>query len=206
VLAPGLQLLFTLYTHQPDHEHTRDLIAAAGGARADRPDVHAFVHTLSTEMGFAYCVDLPAPFGEALPAAHAIALAPSSQVPYVIDAAHGVIVSIDPDQLVVRSTATVDLGGSAAGGAATFAAFGPTGQTLFIGTGTAVFGLRASGMTMGSRWGVPAPVLGLSTSADGRRLWVGQPGGLLALDPDTGRLVARLPIPGLTQLVGEVGR
>jgi hypothetical protein len=207
VLAPGRQLLFTLYTHQPDHEHTRDLIAGQSGARADKPDVHAFVHTLSTEMGFAYCVDLPAPFGEAAPAAHAIALAPSSQIPYVIDAAHGVIVSIDPDQLVLLSTATVNLGADRASATgATFATFAPSGETLYLSTGAAVLGVKTRGMTMRSRWAVPAPVRGLAITADGGRLWVGQPDGLAALDTATGSLVARLPIPGLTQLVGDVGR
>ena len=128
-------------------------------------------------------------------------------MPYVIDAAHGVIVSIDPDQLVVRSTATVDLGADRAGAdGAAFATFAPTGETLFIGTGAAVLGLRVSGMAVRSRWAVPAPVRGLTISADARRLWVGQPDGLLALDTGTGHPVARLPIPGLTQLVGEVGR
>ena len=53
--------------------------------------------------------------------------------------------------------------------------------------------------------GRPRAGTGLAISADGRRLWVGQPDGVVALDTGTGRLVARLPIPGLTQLVGEVG-
>jgi hypothetical protein len=203
VLASGRQLLFTLYTHQPDHEHTRDLIS--GGARADRPDVHAFVHTLGTEMGFAYCVDLPAPFGEAPAASHAIALAPQSQAPYVIDAAHGVVVSIDPDQLTLRSTATIDLRARRGGPAeAAFAAFAPDGETLYLGTGGTVFALRTGGMAVRSTWDVAAPVRGIAPGAGGR-LWVGQPDGVLALDTGTGRPVARLPISGLDQVVGVVG-
>ena len=93
--------LFTLYTHQPDHVHTRNLIDA--GAREEAPHVHAFVHTLNLGGQWAYCVDLPAPFGENPAAGHAIARDPGGRV-VVVDATSGSGLFIDPDGLTVQET------------------------------------------------------------------------------------------------------
>lgn len=74
---PVRRQLFTLYTHQPDHLHTRELV---NGARDAAPHVHAFVHTLHLTERWAYCIDLPAPFGERDAAGHAIALGAGDKV------------------------------------------------------------------------------------------------------------------------------
>ena len=57
-LSPDGNTLYTLYTHQPGHLHSRDL---AAGLTESRGDVHAFVHVLSLSEGWAYCLDLPQP-------------------------------------------------------------------------------------------------------------------------------------------------
>ncbi len=193
VYAAGHRLLFTLYTHQPEHEHTRDLLH--GGARDDAPHVHAFVHTLSLDGLFAYCIDLPAPFGEGPPEGHAIALSRYGVNPIVVDATSGTLAQLDGSALTVSRIATFPKGGTAVA-----AAISPDDRTAYIGADEGIHVIRTGVLTTASQWRIPAPIRGLVVSADGRRLWVGQTDRALALDTASGREVASVGIPGLTSL------
>ena len=190
VYSPGQQYLYTLYTHQPDHEHTRDLIA---GARDDAPHVHAFVHTLSLDQFFAYCIDLPAPFGEGPPEGHAIALRRLGGRPIVVDTGTGAIARLDHTTLTVAATGSFP---TATG--PTYAAVAPSDELCFIGTGTTVHVYRTTTLTPAMTWSVDAPVRGLAVGPPGTRLWVGQPDAAVALDASTGRELGRVTVPGLT--------
>ncbi|HEX2037815.1 MAG TPA: hypothetical protein VHS99_26895, partial [Chloroflexota bacterium] len=100
VFAPRLTTLYTLYTRQDDHLHTRDSIAAGGTGRPN-PDVHAFVHVLNLEQGWAYCLDLPAPFGTGPSQSHAIGVAPNGRRLFVADCSTGWMATADPTSLQV---------------------------------------------------------------------------------------------------------
>ena len=104
VLAPDRTTLYTLYTHQPDHQHTRDLISGRPG------NVHAFVHTLNLAERWAYCVDLPHPFGEAPASGHAMAISPDGGRLFVADVTSGTVAEISTEELTVRRTATLAQG------------------------------------------------------------------------------------------------
>ncbi|MEE6258523.1 YncE family protein [Plantactinospora sonchi] len=186
------QRLFTLYTHQPEHVHTRDRI---GGARPDAPHVHAFVHTLTLAERWAFCVDLPAPFGERAAAGHAIVLSPDSSVLYVVDTGSGTLAAIDPEQLLVSRTVRFEPPAGSATGAAAFAAFAGA-KTLLVGAGREVVRVVDEGTA--GRWSTPAEVRGLAGSADGTRAYVGQPDALLVVDPSSGAVRQRIDVPGLT--------
>lgn len=190
VYAPGRKLLFTLYTHQPDHAHTRDLLAARSG----RPDVHAFVHTLSVDGSFAYCVDLPAPFGTGPAAGHAIALNAWGQHPYVVDATTGTVAAIDADNLTVRSVTQFKPAGEGSAEALVVEA----GSKLILATGRSLRVFSTGTLSTVSHWTLSQPARGLALAPDGRRLWVGRPDGAVALDLKTGREVATVSIPGLS--------
>lgn len=193
VFAAGQRFLFTLYTHQPDHEHTRDLIAGRPG----NPDVHAFVHTLSTEIGFAYCIDLPAPFGLGPAAAHAIALRPTGD-PFVVDTSSGTIARLDGEKLTVAAVGRfADTSGAAA--AAVISPFGA--QLLYLAAGPAVRLIDTGTLETTATWSLASAARGVGVSSDGRRLWVGHDGGASALDAATGAPVASVAVPGLTTLV-----
>jgi len=159
VYHPRREMLFTLYTHQPDHLHTRDLVA---GARRDAPHVHAFVHCLNLREQWAYCVDLPAPFGEKPAAGHAIALSPDGSRVAVVEATTATVAYVDPDQLVVSSTGRFSPPAGAAGAAAA-AGFGSGGR-LVVGAGREVVVVAATGD--GPRWSCASPVRGLVVHAD----------------------------------------
>ena len=79
VLSPDREVLYTLYTHQPGHRHTRDLIAGRRG------NVHAFVHVLHLNERWAYCLDLPGPFGTGPASGHAVAVSADGGQLAVVD-------------------------------------------------------------------------------------------------------------------------
>jgi hypothetical protein len=190
------QLLFTLYTHQPDHLHTRDLIA---GARHGSPGVHAFVHSLHLAEQWAYCIDLPAPFGDGPATAHAIALSADGSRLYVVDASSGSVAEIDPDSLTVLSQRR--FGANAGPGGEAAAAVTSDGRYLLVGgRGIAAVPLAGTATDSGvPPWlATPFPVRGLAVAGD--RAYVGQDGAVLSQDVGTGQAIGRVPVPGLVRL------
>jgi hypothetical protein len=192
-------LLFTLYTHQPEHLHTRNLIA---GVHPGAQQVHAFVHTLSLDTRWAFCVDLPAPFGANPAAGHAIALRPGGSRLAVVDAWSGAVALIDPGDLRVAETAALR---PPRGPIETASALFTPDGTLLVGAGREVLTWRP-GTTVddATRWPVPDTIQGAALVGD--RLYVGQPGAALELDPATGRVRRRLPIPAGARLRAALTR
>lgn len=205
--------LFTLYTHQPDHVHTRDRIAAAtdpngAGARDDAPHVHAFVHTLDLTERWAFCVDLPAPFGERAATGHTIALNRDGSRLYVADTGTSTLATIDPEGLTVMDSVRFDTltgtGGSDSAAPAA-AAFDGAGM-LLVGVGREVVGMAVTaGGGTDPRWSTPAEIRGLAGPPDGTRLYVGQPNAVLRVDAGTGAVRQRIDVPGLVALRQVVG-
>ncbi|MET7970113.1 hypothetical protein [Micromonospora sp. NPDC005305] len=192
VLAPDRTVLYTLYTHQPGHQHTRDLVSGRPG------NAHAFVHTLNLAERWAYCVDLPHPFGEASAAGHAMAISPDGGRLLVADVASGAVADISTEELTVRRTAP-----QARGTGAAHAAAGT--DRLFLAAGTTVRALDLTSLTGTADWPVPEPVAGLALSRDGSRLYVGQRDAVSWHDAATGRELGRVPVPGLVSVRGLAG-
>lgn len=182
VLSPDRQVLYTLYTHQPGHQHTRNLIA---GTRAE---VHAFVHVLHLVQRWAYCLDLPHPFGAGPAAGHAIAA--DRERLAVVDVSSGSLAYADPQTLTIDRVVAAPKAAAEASLVLT-----PDGRTM-VGAGGAVTVLGGAG----TRWAVPGPVRGLGLSPDGARLYVGGAGEVLWLDTASGAVRGRVPVPGLTGL------
>ncbi|SBT43201.1 YncE family protein [Micromonospora narathiwatensis] len=192
VLAPNRTTLYTLYTHQPDHRHTRDLISGRPG------NVHAFVHTLNLVERWAYCVDLPHPFGEESASGHALAIGPNGDRLHVVDVTSGSVAEISTEELTVRRTATL-----APGTGAGHAVAGR--DRLFVGVGTTVRVVDVEGLGLVTGWSVREPVTGLVLSPDGGRLYVGQTDAVSWHDPETGEEFGRAEVPGLTAVHGLAG-
>ncbi|GAA0468040.1 hypothetical protein Aca07nite_40040 [Actinoplanes capillaceus] len=184
VLSADRTMLFTLYTHQPGHRHTRDLLSGRPG------NAHAFVHVLHLIDRWAYCLDLPHPFGEGPVAGHA--LAADGRHLFVADATSGKLVYASPETLSVERVVDVPVTAGAT------AALALTPEQVLLGAGGAVAVLdRGSGTVTGIRT-VPAPVRGLVLSRDGSRLLVGGPDRVTWLAGGT--VLGWAPVPGLTAL------
>ncbi|MGC5020681.1 YncE family protein [Micromonospora sp. DT47] len=193
VLAPNRTTLFTLYTHQPDHQHTRNLISGRPG------NMHAFVHTLDLTARWAYCIDLPHPFGEAAASGHAMAISPDGGRLFVTDVTSGTVAEISTEELTVRQTATLATGTGTGHAAA-------DRDRLFIGAGTMVRTVDLARLGLATEWPVREPVTGLVLSLDGKRLYVGQTDAVSWHDSATGTELGRAAVPGLVVLHGLAGR
>jgi DNA-binding beta-propeller fold protein YncE len=190
VFAPDLSTLYTLYTNQPDHQHTRDLVAGRRGA-----EVPAFVHTLSLKVGWAYCVDLPHPFGHAAAAAHTVAITPDGRTLLVADFGSGKLAVVDTENLVVRQVVSLPM---VSGGA--WSVVAPDGGRLYLGVGSRVYPVDLGALTVAASWDLAGAVRGLAASPDGSRLLIGYSGAVGWVDAASGRQLGRLPVAGLTQL------
>jgi DNA-binding beta-propeller fold protein YncE len=155
--------------------------------------VHAFVHSLSLDRGFAYCIDLPTPFGEGPIDAHAIGLTTVDN-PYVVDVSSGSLAMLNGADLTVQGVSKPLPAGR--GPASTVA----SRETTYVAAANIVHVLDARSLTSRTQWTLTSPVRGLALSPDGERLWVGQTDGLVALDASSGRPVGSVPMPGLTTL------
>ncbi|MFC7549942.1 YncE family protein [Plantactinospora sp. GCM10030261] len=194
VLAPTHTVLYTLYTHQPDHQHTRDLVSGRPAS-----DVHAFVHTLHLAESWAYCVDLPHPFGTGPADGHAMAMFTGGERLVVADVTSGTLADISTQNLTVDRTATM----SPLPGAAHAAA---DQNRLFVAAGTTVSVVDPAHLGVAATWSVREAVTGLVSSPDGERLYVGQSDVVSWHDPDDGREIGRIAAPGLVRLRGLAGR
>ena len=190
VLAPNRTVLYTLYTHQPDHQHTRDRISGRPGS-----DVHAFVHTLNLEQGWAYCIDLPHPFGEGPADGHAMAITPDGTRLLVVDITSGLVADISTEELTVRATAKIASGTGPAYAVA-------DRDRLYVGAGATVWASDLASLGGGIARPVHDPVTGLVLSPDGDRLYVGQNAAVSWHDPATGSQLGRAAVPGLVGLRG----
>ncbi|MEU4480579.1 hypothetical protein AB0F68_21360 [Micromonospora sp. NPDC023966] len=192
VLAPDRTVLYTLYTHQPGHQHTRDLVSGRPG------NAHAFVHTLNLRERWAYCIDLPHPYGEAAAAGHAMAITPDGGRLLVADVSSGTVADISTEELTVRRTVPQTRGTGIAHAAA-------GNDRLYLAAGTTVRALNLTRLSDSLDWQVREPVTGLVPGRDGSRLYVGQRDAVSWHDPVTGRELGRVPVPGLVGLRGLAG-
>ena len=163
-------ILFTLFTHGGEHEHTGQLL----GVRPDAPHIHAFIHALSLREGWAVCIDLPAPFGLAPAASHTIT-GSSTQI-FAVAGEGGVVAEIDPTNLTIAGTFKIP--------AAQGDAYAIYTDRLILATGS-----RLAGVDLGF------PVRGL---ASGNRLWAGKENAVVAIEQ--GRAVEEIAVPGLVRL------
>ncbi len=196
VLAPGASTLYTLYTKQDDHLHARDYVQA-GGSGTPNPMVHAFVHTLNLSEGWAYCLDLPMPFGVGPASAHAIAVSRDGWRLFVADRSSGTIAVADTQTLQIKGTYPAEMDPIAEPGEAAIEV-GPDG-TLYVASGSAVlvFGgaALAGARTPRQRWPLPGAICGLKLGQDGQRLYAGLAGQVVILSATDGRQIGQIDVP-----------
>ncbi|UBU18686.1 hypothetical protein [Nonomuraea gerenzanensis] len=204
VLDPAQNVLYTLYTHQDSHLHTRDLVAD----RDLSPGVHAFVHVLHLDQRWAFCLDLPAPFGLGPAAAHTLALGEAGL--YVFDASSGrVTLASTQDLTITRSALLGRAGGDGATGPPEQgAADGGTPEHAAAGhqaPGQETTGHEASGRGVAGQGAAAGEAFAV---AGGGRLYLAEGGRLLVCDGRTLVPQARWWLPGqargLAYLNGEV--
>lgn len=182
VASPSGRVLYTLYTHQPGHQHTRDLLSGRPG------NVHAFVHTLETEQNWAYCIDLPDPFGHSPSSAYSITLSADGTLLFVVDLAAGALARISTETLKVLDVVKVTADSGTAYATA-------SDKQLYLGGDQGVQVLDLAGTPI-EKWSTPA-VRGLAVSRDLTRVYAAREGGVTW----RGSSLGDVALPGLTGLI-----
>jgi hypothetical protein len=198
--APGCRALYTLYTQQPEHVHARDMLARGGSGQSSGMS-HAFVHVLSLAEWWAYCIDLPLPFGVGPSTAHALAVAPNSRTLYVADASSGRVAVADTMTLQITRTDRVETTPPAMPSDTAATAVAGAAGTLYLASGSEIVTLPPPGSEAKARWSLGEAVRGLAVSAGGTHVYAALEDRLLVLDAQDGHQVGSVAIPGLESLV-----
>lgn len=153
----------------------------------DDVDAVASVHCLNLVSGWAQRIDLPLPFGQDRPGAHAIALSDSGDRLVAIHSPSASVADIDPDQRVVKRISS-------------FSATRQDGKpgVAITSSGRLVVGVDTKVI-------VDSPRLEIATPGQARGLvlgghndvWVGHPEGVAQFDLSTGKEINRIAVPGL---------
>jgi hypothetical protein len=189
VLSRDREVLYTLYTHQADHQHTRDLVAGRPGG------VHAFVHVLHLTLRWAYCLDLPDPFGHGPAAGHSLALSQDGSRLLVVDLTSGRLAEADTESLTVTGVTPVPTGPGPASHPAT-----PGRALLAVGGLVYAVGYGSADSTV--VWKATGDVVGLGVDRAATRLAVADGGGVTWVALRSGTAAGRVPVDGLTGLLG----
>src|SRR6266567_5517775 len=190
ILSPDHKTLYTLYTNQPDHLHSRDL---AAGLTQSTGNVYAFVHVLSLSDGWAFCLDLPQPLGMGPAEAHALAISPDGRWLFVADRSSGAVVVADAEQLYIRGTTNIGADPNFVDHVA--ATVGPD-DTLFLSGSADIMALNPRSLAVQQRIPVPSTPVGLGISSDGKRLFLATSDALYALDSHNGTVLGHVPATG----------
>lgn len=170
------------------YDATRDILFTLYIRAGSDPDMRAFIHCLNLAQGWAYCVDLPEPFGLTDATGHTIAMATDNGMVFAVNAEAGVVASVNPDQLYVTDTwAIAPVRGEAA-------AIGLPGRQVLVGAGQQLSLVDYQGHR---EFSLDFPVRGLGV---GSRIWVGRDDGVSTVDIATGAVGSRVDIPGLVEV------
>jgi len=177
---------------------------------------HPFIHALDSVQGFAVCIDLPA-----TPTADGdaeldwgLAASADGGTVYAANASLGLVVDIDPAQLVVRRTARVEaarsaaivlakLGGTEGGPVARRVIVSPDGTTLYAAGSGGILAIGLPAMAGIGQYLVGQRVDAIGLTRDGRTLFalLHAGGRIVELDGRTGAVVGSVPGGGYDRLL-----
>jgi hypothetical protein len=152
----------------------------------------AFVHVQSLDEDWAFCLDLPAPFGEAAGAPVALTVSPDGGSLWVADLGSGSIARADTASLEVVATRALD-----GGGEAEHAALTVDGEHLYLASGSSVAVIDGASLEPIRRFDFGTSTATVNAGPDGRRLYVGLPTGVAVVDRDEGTELGRFPVAGV---------
>lgn len=200
--APDGRRLYTMYTVGGTDDGTVGKVGEVHAAhQGEGTERKAFIHVLSQDEQWAHCVDLPQVFATAPEDGVALTVSPDGKRLHVADRASGTVAVVDTDRLAV--TRTVHQTSSGEVGPAFAAAGAVDGvTTLWLARGHEVAIVDGTSLGVTSVTRVPEPVVGVTPSADGRRLFVGTPSAVTVIDSRSGAIVDRLRAPALRDVIG----
>ena len=197
LFSPAGDELYTLYTQQgPNYTH----VDPEDVDEKDHDAIYAFVHLLNLDGAWTHCIDLPPPFGTGDVTTHAMAVSADGSRLYVADPSSGGVAVIDPEAAVVLNSATVDLEALRTDASASVS---PDGN-LYLAGHHKVLVLDGDSLELLRTFRVRPAITGIAMGNDGRSLYAGVRGGVLILDLRSSKVIERVRIPAVTEVVGRV--
>lgn len=196
VVHPDGDFLYTLYTL--DEVGTPVIDPATG----ENPDRWAFVHVISLDEDWSYCIFLPVPMGRS-EATTGLAITPDGGTLYAIDAGVDRIVAIDTTSFEVTTTAQLQ-GWEMTSRERVPAAAGPDGA-LYVALGSLVVRYDEE-LLPAAVYRPGEAVQSVDVAPDGRSLRLALPAGVVkVIDIESGVETATLRIPSSDREIQFVG-
>ena len=190
VIHPDGRFLYTLYTLPAGAAPVHD-VDADPGSDTDR---WAFVHVLSLDEGWSFCIFLPVPIGTGDEATVGLGMDPTGAELTVVDPSTQTVARIDTESMEVTDVRSVPELRATERERAQIAV--TDDGTTYVSNGWSIVELVGDELTLTAAWAHDRRVSGLSTSPDGSQLRFGRDGSVVLFDRASGREVGQLRGPG----------
>ena len=186
VTAPDGRFLYTLYSLDQGEDPIKD------PALEDSPNYYAFIHVISLEEEWSFCIFLPAPFGQLSVDSIGLAVSPDGSALAAVDRRTGLLVEIDTAKLEITRRSMVGQYPEAEGPVPM--AIDPAGS-IYLADGAYVTFLEPENRNYAAGMEAAGLVRSIDLSADGQFLRVAVPDRIHVMDLSTGEEVGTLVLP-----------
>ncbi|MEX0667327.1 MAG: hypothetical protein WD313_03260, partial [Acidimicrobiia bacterium] len=186
VTAPDGRFLYTLYSLDQGEEPIKD------PALEDSPSYYAFIHVISLEEEWSFCIFLPGPFGQLSVDSIGLAVSPDGTALAAVDKRSGLLVEIDTTKLEITRRNMIGQYPESEGPVPMAI---DTAGTIYLADGTFVSSLEPENRNYGAGMEAAGKVLSMDLSDDGQLLRVAVPGRIHVMDLGTGEEVGNLTLP-----------
>ena len=186
VTAPDGRFLYTLYSLDQGEDPIKD------PALVDSPNYHAFIHVISLEEEWSFCIFLPMPFGQQSVDSIGLAVSPDGAALAAVDKRTGVLVEIDTAKLEITRRNMIGQYPEAEGPVPM--AIDPAG-TIYLADGRYVSSLEPENRNYGAGMEAAGVVRSIDLSSNGQFLRVAVPARIHVMDVSTGEEVGNLTLP-----------
>jgi hypothetical protein len=186
VTAPDGRFLYTLYSLDEGEDPIKD------PALENSPDYHAFVHVISLEEEWSFCIFLPMRFGQQSVDSIGLAVSPDGSALAAVDKRTGVLVEIDTAKLEISRHNIIGQYPEAEGPVPM--AIDPAG-TIYLADGGYVSSLEPENRNYGAGMETAGIVRSMDLSDNGQFLRVAVPDRIHVIDLSTGEEAGSLVLP-----------
>jgi hypothetical protein len=186
VTAPDGRFLYTLYSLDEGEDPIKD------PALVDSPNYNAFIHVISLEEEWSFCIFLPTRFGQQSVDSIGLAVSPDGAALAAVDKRTGVLVEVDTAKLEISRYNMIGQYPEAVGPVPM--AIDPTG-TIYVADGAYVSSLEPENRNYGAGMEAAGVVRSMDLSDDGQFLRVAVPDRIHVIDLSTGEEVGSLTLP-----------
>ena len=186
VTAPDGRFLYTLYSLDPGEDPIKD------PALADSPNYHAFIHVISLEEEWSFCIFLPMPFGQQSVDSIGLAVSPDGNVLAALDKRSGVLIEIDTAKLEISRRSVIGQYPDAKG---VVPMAMDSADFIYVAEGPTVISLEPTGRNFAASMTAEGTVRSMNLSDNGQFLRVAVPDRIHVIKVSTGEEVGNLLLP-----------